>query len=53
MDGQHREADAVRAAFGAIKPVFQDGYLHDLPGFTPIGAVDAGEPLTPPPLRTR
>ncbi|GAA1166828.1 RND superfamily putative drug exporter [Kitasatospora gansuensis] len=36
---------SLSAAFGAIKLIFQDGYLHDLLGFTPIGAIDANFPV--------
>ncbi|GAA0677884.1 MMPL family transporter [Kitasatospora atroaurantiaca] len=36
---------SLSAAFGAIKLIFQDGHLHDLLGFTPIGAIDANFPV--------
>ncbi|MFJ8433856.1 MMPL family transporter [Kitasatospora sp. NPDC094019] len=36
---------SLSAAFGAIKLIFQDGHLHDLLGFTPIGAIDADFPV--------
>ncbi|MFE2285178.1 MMPL family transporter [Streptomyces sp. NPDC059443] len=36
---------SLSAAFGAIKLIFQDGYLHGLLGFTPIGAIDANFPV--------
>ncbi|MFF7993348.1 MMPL family transporter [Kitasatospora xanthocidica] len=36
---------SLSAAFGAIKLIFQDGYLQDLLGFTPIGAIDADFPV--------
>ncbi|GAB7188593.1 hypothetical protein ATKI12_8424 [Kitasatospora sp. Ki12] len=36
---------SLSAAFGAIKLIFQDGYLKDLLGFTPIGAIDADFPV--------
>ncbi|MFJ9952092.1 MMPL family transporter [Kitasatospora sp. NPDC091207] len=36
---------SLSAAFGAIKLVFQDGHLHGLLGYTPIGAIDADFPV--------
>ena len=36
---------SLSAAFGAIKWIFQDGHLHGLLGFTPIGAIDANFPV--------
>ncbi|MDH6125228.1 MMPL family transporter [Kitasatospora sp. GP82] len=36
---------SLSAAFGAIKLIFQDGHLHNLLGFTPIGAIDANFPV--------
>ncbi|MFI8461345.1 MMPL family transporter [Kitasatospora sp. NPDC085464] len=33
------------AAFGVITWIFQDGHLHGLLGFTPIGAIDADFPV--------
>ncbi|MCP2339096.1 MMPL family transporter [Actinomadura rupiterrae] len=36
---------SLSAAFGAIKLVFQDGWLSGVFGFTPIGAVDANFPV--------
>ncbi|MBV2154798.1 MMPL family transporter [Kitasatospora sp. SUK 42] len=36
---------SLTAAFGAIKWIFQDGHLHGLLGFTPIGAIDANFPV--------
>ncbi|MFC4910245.1 MMPL family transporter [Actinomadura gamaensis] len=36
---------SLSAAFGAIKLVFQDGWLSGVLGFTPVGAVDADFPV--------
>ncbi|OLZ52380.1 hypothetical protein BS329_13720 [Amycolatopsis coloradensis] len=36
---------SLSAAFGVIKVIFQDGFLHDFLGFVPIGAVDVNFPV--------
>ncbi|GAA0913871.1 MMPL family transporter [Nonomuraea longicatena] len=36
---------SLSAAFGAITLIFQHGYLSDLLGFEPVGAVDANFPV--------
>ncbi|MEV5571983.1 MMPL family transporter [Spirillospora sp. NPDC052269] len=36
---------SLTAAFGAIKLIFQDGWLSGVLGFTPVGAVDADFPV--------
>jgi uncharacterized membrane protein YdfJ with MMPL/SSD domain len=36
---------SLSASFGAIKLIFQDGHLHGLLGFTPVGAVDVNFPV--------
>ncbi|RDI45246.1 MMPL family transporter [Nocardia mexicana] len=36
---------SLSAAFGVIKLVFQDGFLHDQLGFVPVGAVDVNFPV--------
>ncbi|WP_211245899.1 MMPL family transporter [Actinomadura oligospora] len=36
---------SLTAAFGAVKLIFQDGWLSGVLGFTPVGAVDADFPV--------
>jgi RND superfamily putative drug exporter len=36
---------SVTASFGVVVWVFQDGHLADLLGFTPLGALDATQPI--------
>lgn len=36
---------SLSAAFGVIKVIFQDGFLHEFLGFVPVGAVDVDFPV--------
>ncbi len=36
---------SILAAYGALVVIFQDGFLHQLLGFTPLGYVEASSPI--------
>src|SRR5260370_23249932 len=36
---------SILASYGAIVVIFQDGFLHQVLGFTPLGFVEASSPI--------
>ena len=36
---------SILASYGALVVIFQDGFLHQLLGFTPLGFVEASSPI--------
>ena len=36
---------SILASYGALVLIFQDGFLHQIPGFTPLGFVEASSPI--------